>query len=126
MSGAGTAPAPIAVDGYSGAATVAIDGREIAVTVSLRGFFQPVDGHYRWYGRIQFVEALHEAAGTRPRSIVLTTSLGHATARINDVDLWGRYRVAGVGQPPFPVEHVPTGAYSDNIDPDPMGGGKSC
>lgn len=39
-------------DGYAYEAVLVIDGTEIAATVELRGYFQPIDGYYRWYGRV--------------------------------------------------------------------------
>jgi hypothetical protein len=33
--------------------------------------------------------------------VVLRTAHGSAEGRLSDVDPWGRFRIAGVGRPPF-------------------------
>lgn len=84
---------------YAGPATLALDGQELSVEVILRGTFQPIDGRFHWYGRIAATNALVDvrpgARGT------LTTPHGSADAKLSDVDPWGRFRVTGVGRPPF-------------------------
>lgn len=36
---------------YCGPATLVVEGQEFETRVRLRGFFQPIDGTYRWHGR---------------------------------------------------------------------------
>jgi len=48
-------------DGYGGPATLVVDGVSLPVTVELRGYFQPIDGFYRWYGRV----AVNEVSSRR-------------------------------------------------------------
>lgn len=92
-------------EGYTGPATVLLDGAEVAVQVKLCGYFQPIDGYFHWYGRIDRNEALTELVGDRKRTVVLRTPEGEATGDVADPDPWHRLRVTGVSRPPF---HVPT------------------
>ncbi|MCZ4498024.1 MAG: hypothetical protein JWQ74_577 [Marmoricola sp.] len=72
----------------------------IAVEVHLRGHFQPIDGRFHWFGRIAADETLaaHHRAGS---TIALRTPHGLAAGKIADVDPWGRFRITGLGTPPF-------------------------
>jgi hypothetical protein len=92
-----------AEDGYDGPATLVFDGAEVAVTVALRGNFEPVDGRYHWYGRVQPSAELTERLGTRNGTAVLRTPVGEATGVLSDPDTWGRYRVSGTSTPPFEI-----------------------
>ncbi|HEY0902788.1 MAG TPA: DUF4873 domain-containing protein [Marmoricola sp.] len=87
---------------YDGPAVVstsaAPDGVE--VDVRLRGHFEPIDGRFHWYGRL----AASAELARRHRSgaeVVVSTPRGTATAKLSDVDPWGRFRVSGTGRPPF-------------------------
>lgn len=87
---------------YRGAAEVVDDEHAdgIPVEVHLRGHFEPIDGRFHWYGRIDADEALtarHRSGST----VALQTPHGIAAGRIADVDPWGRFRVTGLGAPPF-------------------------
>ncbi|PPK63462.1 DUF4873 domain-containing protein [Actinokineospora auranticolor] len=104
-----------AEDGYSGAATLVVGEREFAVTVELRGHFQPIDGYYRWYGRIAADRELSAQVGGRKTTAVLRTPQGAATGELSDPDPWDRYRITGSSTPPFMVQTSlddlePTGA----------------
>lgn len=91
-------------EGYDGPAELAVgDAGRLAVSVTLRGVFQPIDGRYHWYGRAQQSDELDDAAG-RGATAHLRTPHGSAEGRLSDRDPWGRYRVAGVGRPPFPTD----------------------
>lgn len=90
-------------DGYTGAATLVVGEQEFAVDVELRGHFQPIDGHYHWYGRIRANPRLHTFANGRKHPVVLRTADGEATGEISDPDVWQRYRVTGTSRPPFAV-----------------------
>jgi hypothetical protein len=81
---------------YAGPATLDVDGTPTLVEVHLRGGFQPIDGHFHWQGRV--LTPLEVRSGA---TVVLTTEHGSAAGRLSDLDPWGRYRIAGVGQPPF-------------------------
>jgi hypothetical protein len=91
-------------DEYAGPATVATgptaEDAEVAVEVNLRGHFEPLDGRFHWYGRIDANEELaaNVASGD---TVVLTTPNGSAAGRLSDVDPWGRFRITGTGRPPF-------------------------
>ena len=45
-------PAHEPQEAYDGPATLVVDGTEHPIGVTLRGAFQPLDGHFHWYGRI--------------------------------------------------------------------------
>jgi hypothetical protein len=85
---------------YDGPARVHAGDTEIGVDVRLRGHFEPIDGRFHWFGRIASAEALDAATGSGA-TVTLTTEHGTAEARLSDVDPWGRFRVTGVGRPPF-------------------------
>ncbi len=103
-------PAPDLHDGegYTGPAQIRTDDVVVTVAADLRGGFQPLDGHFHWYGRVRS-DSLAEA--TRPggplragAQVRLRTSYGESAARLSDPDPWGRFRVSGTGRPPFPLE----------------------
>lgn len=98
MTGSFTDP-----EGYDGPATVLDDeSAGIEVRVRLRGHFEPIDGRFHWYARIQRSEALTQThrAGD---DVTVRTPRGEAVGRISDVDVWGRFRITGTGTPPFPA-----------------------
>ncbi len=99
-------------DGYTGSATLTLDGTSLTVEVTLRGNFEPVDGRYHWYGRIQPHPSL--SVGPRKPDAVLRTPLGEAVGVLSDPDTWGRYRITGTSRPPFDVpvslEDLPAGS----------------
>lgn len=84
---------------YDGPAVVQVDDVEHEVRVALRGHFQPLDGHFHWYGRIATSPGLAEV--TSGASVELRTPHGTAYGKVSDIDPWGRFRVAGTGTPPF-------------------------
>lgn len=91
---------PVEDEGYAGPADLVVDGGTLEVRVTLRGMFQPIDGHYHWYGRIA-PDAQVDPHGRAGATVVLRTPEGEATGRLSDQDPWGRFRVAGTGRPPF-------------------------
>jgi uncharacterized protein DUF4873 len=90
-------------DGYQGGAMLHVADAELSVDVILAGNFEPIDGRYHWYGRIVPNAELAELVGGRQADAVIRTPHGTADGRLADPDLWGRYRISGVGRPPFPV-----------------------
>ncbi|HEX3792820.1 MAG TPA: DUF4873 domain-containing protein [Pseudonocardiaceae bacterium] len=100
-------------DGYQGSAALLLDGQdgqdgsadsvELAIEVTLRGHFQPIDGRYRWYGRVNQDAELDRLVGGRRCAATLRTPHGQAAGELSDPDTWGRYRIMGTGRPPFPV-----------------------
>jgi hypothetical protein len=81
---------------YSGPASIRDGDDTVKVTVDLRGGFQPIDGHFHWYGRVGVHDRL-----TSGDQVTIRTEYGVADGRLSDVDPWGRLRVAGTGRPPF-------------------------
>jgi hypothetical protein len=93
-------------DGYRGPATLTVDGRDVPAQAMLDARHEPHDGRLHWFGRV-VVDAGPEmlAALTAPNARVeLSTDGGRAAARVGDLDPWGRYRVTGVGTPPFRLD----------------------
>lgn len=90
-------------EGYDGAATLVVDGRELAVSVLLRGYFEPIDGRFHWYGRLAAHTELADLVGSARKQALLTTPDGAATGELGEPDLWGRYRITGTGTPPLRV-----------------------
>ena len=88
--------------GDAGAAHVVTDEREVAVDVRMCGHFQPIDGHYHWYGRVCASAAVDDLVQSGA-TVLLRTPHGEARGRLSDQDPWGRYRVSGTSRPPFPL-----------------------
>jgi hypothetical protein len=87
---------------YVGTAEVLADDttEPIVVDVHLRGHVEPIDGRFHWYGRIAAYDEL--ASRHRPgTTVALRTPHGFAAGKIADVDPWGRFRITGLGTPPF-------------------------
>ncbi|CAM4093549.1 DUF4873 domain-containing protein [Kibdelosporangium persicum] len=91
-------------EGYTGPATLLVQDRELAVEVELRGYFQPIDGYYRWYGRIKANTELSALAGGKKTAVKVRTPQGEAAAELSDPDPWNRYRIMGTSRPPFTTE----------------------
>src|SRR5215470_1593391 len=91
-------------EGYEGSATLAAGPAQLEVQVRLRGYFQPIDGRYHWYGRIEPHEGLTEAVRSGRARAVLTTPEGSAPCELSDPDPWQRYRVTGLSTPPFATQ----------------------
>ena len=90
-------------EGYTGTAELVFDTRTVPVEVELRGFFQPIDGRYHWYGRVAANEQVSTLVEAGARGAVLRTPTGEAEGTLTDPDPWQRYRVGGVSTPPFAV-----------------------
>jgi hypothetical protein len=90
-------------DGYTGAVWLMVEGRELEARATLRGYFEPLDGRYHWYGRLAADERLTELVGTNRAPAVLTTPHGSASGQLSDPDTWGRLRISGLSTPPFPI-----------------------
>ncbi|OZM83701.1 DUF4873 domain-containing protein [Pseudonocardia sp. MH-G8] len=88
-------------EGYTGPAVLTVDGRDVPVQARLDSRHEPHDGRLHWFGRIRPEGAAPDLAGTR---VELATPSGRARARLGDVDPWGRYRVTGIGTPPFRLD----------------------
>jgi len=86
---------------YAGPAElIAEDDQGLNVEVQLRGHLEPIDGRFHWYGRIAADDAVavHHRSGA---TVAVRTPHGTAAGRISDVDPWGRFRITGLGTPPF-------------------------
>ncbi|EFV13271.1 DUF4873 domain-containing protein [Segniliparus rugosus] len=88
---------------YEGPAEVEIEGTTLTADVILRGHAQPIDGRYRWYGRVKANDELKALIGERAQG-TLATKDGKGKAVFDDLDFWDRYRVVGRSRPPF---HLP-------------------
>ena len=88
-------------DGYEGTAVLEVDRSRFDVQVRLRGHFQPIDGRYHWYGRIDAHEGLDELLGSGKARGVLTTAEGSAPCELSEPDPSHRYRITGISTPPF-------------------------
>jgi hypothetical protein len=90
-------------EGYSGPATLVVNEKELAVEVQLRGYFQPIDGYYHWYGRVGDQKALTDLVKGKKTAARITTPHGEAAGELSDPDPWNRYRITGTSRPPFQV-----------------------
>ena len=90
-------------EGYRGPATLTVDGTDHEVTLRLLGHFQPIDGYYHWYGRVEAHDDLHAQLDGKRREVRVTTRAGSADGEVSDRDPWGRYRLTGTSTPPFAV-----------------------
>lgn len=95
-------------EGYRGPATLTVDGHDVPVTVLLDARHEPQDGKLHWFGRLTLAEAVDPSVLTALSSSTSTVDLrtdgGRSPARLGDIDPWGRYRVTGVGRPPFTID----------------------
>ena len=90
-------------DGYAGPARVRTGGQDFDVLVTLRGYFEPIDGRYRWRGRIAASDELSAALEGRAAAGTLTIGRCSAECALTEPDPWGRYRITGESTPPFPT-----------------------
>lgn len=89
---------------YIGNATIIVRGTEVPAEVELRGYREPIDGVYRWIGRVAPNDQLTAILGDAQRTkIVVRTSHSAQPALIGDVDPWQRYRIMGKSTPPYHV-----------------------
>lgn len=93
-------------DEYRGEAVLFTEDTEISVEVVLRGNFQPIDGRFHWYGRLAEHQEITDLVEGRRTNVVLRTHSGEAVGKLSDPDPWNRYRITGVGRPPFAMESV--------------------
>lgn len=84
---------------YAGPATVVAGETSVEVEADLRGRFEPIDGRFHWYGRLAASPELDELGSGATVSV--TTEHGSAEGRLSDIDPWGRFRLTGLGRPPF-------------------------
>lgn len=89
---------------YDGPATIRIRGEELAVRVRLTGHIEPIDGRYHWQGMV-FGE-LPDDVLKGPPGVTVAIGERTAAARITERTPWGSHTIAGVGDPPFPLDDV--------------------
>ena len=90
-------------EGYTGEATLIFGEQQVAVSVELRGYFQPIDGRYHWYGRIKQNDEVTTHAEAGARTALLRTPTGQAEGTLTDPDPWGRYRIGDISTPPYKI-----------------------
>lgn len=95
-------------EGYTGPATLTVNGDDVPVRVVLDARHEPHDGRVHWFGRLTLDTApeppLLTALTSAASVLELRTDGGGSPARLGDLDPWGRYRVTGVGRPPFTLD----------------------
>jgi hypothetical protein len=91
-------------EGYTGSAALVFGSDEVSVEVELRGYFQPIDGRYHWYGRIKQNDEVTSRVEGGARTALLRTPTGQAEGALTDPDPWGRYRVGGISTPPYQIQ----------------------
>ncbi|WP_306361972.1 FAD-dependent oxidoreductase [Nocardia sp. CC227C] len=91
---------------YSGPAVLDAPGLELPVTVTLGGYPDPIDGRYHWYGRITATPDADLPDPGRARVYLALPGREPVPARLEERDPWGNLRIAGTGEPPFPLEPV--------------------
>ena len=93
---------------YRGEAWVVTGDRAIPVRAHLSGHFEPIDGTYRWAGRIDPDDEVTGLFAAGRRAVAVRTPGGHeSTGTLVEQDPWGGCRVAGTGRPPFPIPDPP-------------------
>ncbi|GAB10090.1 flavin-containing monooxygenase [Gordonia araii NBRC 100433] len=89
---------------YIGDATIIVRGTEVPAQVELRGYREPIDGVYRWIGRVTANEQLSEILGDAQRTkVIVKTEHSAQPAFIGDPDPWNRYRIISKSTPPYHV-----------------------
>jgi len=90
-------------DGYTGPAQLRLGSASFDVLADLRGRFEPADGRYHWYGRLERHDGLAAAVTGNRATGTLVTPEGSAACEVSDPDPHQRYRVTGATRPPFPT-----------------------
>jgi hypothetical protein len=126
-------------DGYTGPATLSVDGRSMPVHVVLDARHEPQDGHLHWFGRMRVDPAATdggavgraadggaandgaaEGGALSGVNVELYAGAGPVSARLGDVDPWGRIRLTGVGAPPYPLPHPTVSRPPDPAESAPL------
>lgn len=95
-------------EGYAGPALVVFDdGEEVTVEVRLECRHEPFDGRVHWSGRAAVAQRLTERLGNGTAAVLLRTGTHAAPGTLAEPDMWGRYRITGVGHPPFSMDAPP-------------------
>ncbi|MFP5023181.1 DUF4873 domain-containing protein [Pseudonocardia phyllosphaerae] len=94
-------------EGYTGPATLVVAGEEITVEVLLTARNEPFDGRLHWSGRVREHERVTTLLDGGTGTAELRTPGHTATGTLSDPDTWGRYRISGIGRPPFALDEMP-------------------
>lgn len=94
-------------EGYRGPATLVAGDRTLEVEVLLDARHEPFDGRMHWSGRVLAHQGLTELIGPRGGRAEIRTPGHTAVGTLSDPDPWNRFRIAGTGHPPFPVDGPP-------------------
>lgn len=90
---------------YVGRASIIVKGMEVPVNLELTSHREPIDGKYRWIGRIAANDRLSAIVGdVRRIRVVVATPHSAREAYLGDPDFWGRFRITGKSTPPFAVD----------------------
>jgi hypothetical protein len=93
-------------DGYDGPATLSLDGHDVPVRARLDARHEPVDGKLHWFGRLTLDPAVADLppGAHAVRRVELRIAGARSEAALGDRDPWGRYRITGIGTPPYPLD----------------------
>jgi len=94
-------------EGYTGDAVLVDGQQQVKVRAVLRGYFQPIDGRYHWYGRLDADQVVTDLVEGGRRELLLRTSEGEAPATRSDPVPWQGYWVTDTARRPFAVESAP-------------------
>jgi hypothetical protein len=93
-------------DVYDGTAIIEHDIEDVACRIRVRGYFEPLDGHYHWAG-IAFGESVRALKDARATDVLIAVDGRDAVpARLTETTPWGTVRITGVGQPPYRLDDV--------------------
>ena len=87
-------------DIYEGPATLTVRDDSEPVRVQLTGRIEPIDGQFHWQGTV--LDPLATDL-TQSRSVTVTVGDRACEGRITERTSQGTLSIAGVGQPPFPI-----------------------
>lgn len=92
---------------YNGPVTLVVNGAELTAHAHIAGNFDPLNGSYRWVGRLSPSTEVTEAFQAGSTSVTVRTPEGHEGAgKLGDANLWGGHPVSGSGPPPYPLPEV--------------------
>jgi hypothetical protein len=88
---------------YDGPADMRVDDVSHSVRVRLAGHVDPIDGKYHWRGMVYELTA---GNGLKlPKPVAVTIGERTADAQLTEITPWGTHAIAGVGAPPYPLDH---------------------
>jgi cation diffusion facilitator CzcD-associated flavoprotein CzcO len=103
-------------EGYAGPAVLSAAGLDLPVRVRLSGAVDPIDGAYRWGGRIAPDERVRTILRDGLRDASLRIGSCAAQVRLIEADPWGGVLLTTTARPPWPfVEPESTGVEEVEI-----------